>query len=552
MKFFKTYIVQIVFSIIFIAIMLTFFTRKTAVVIDDSLQDYNTNWTLTIGDETRTYEKLPSDFDNKEITEVVYEKSLPDRLKCGDSILFYTSHQSVEVYIGSNLVYQFLPKEFSNTKTPGNGWHLIEVGSDYAGMNLKVITRPSYKSVADHAIEFFYGDNSALIGFVVKSNMATVFLSIVLLTIGIISFVGSIIFKKKLEEAEYVIWLGIFSIILSIWSIADLDLVSLFLGHNVINSHLTYLSLKLVYIPVVTYATKVYNSKEDKLINILTYISIGDFFVTSLLQLFGILDFKETVIFYHILLFVTIIYFFCKSAKELIKGREQQDHAIQLHLISIMMLVLFIGVDLASYYIEDMKSNGLFTKLGIVCYIFILLYLAINKSIILIQSSEKLDRLTQIASRDAITQLHNRTAFQEDLNSISEEEYKDYGIIVFDLNDLKEFNDLYGHSAGDYYIIICSEVIQDIFGKYGSVYRIGGDEFCAIIKDISLETYSSLKERMDDRIESLNGVYFSNHMSIAAGFAVYDLKNDRSLNDTFQRADKNMYDDKTMKKGVPG
>lgn len=79
---------------------------------------------------------------------------------------------------------------------------------------------------------------------------------------------------------------------------------------------------------------------------------------------------------------------------------------------------------------------------------------------------------------------------------------------MFDLNNLKYFNDTHGHATGDYYIIVCSEIIQDIFGMYGKVYRIGGDEFCAVTEGVTEEEFMELRRGMNDRIEALNGRFF--------------------------------------------
>ena len=113
---------------------------------------------------------------------------------------------------------------------------------------------------------------------------------------------------------------------------------------------------------------------------------------------------------------------------------------------------------------------------------------------------------------------------------------------MFDLNNLKYFNDTHGHATGDYYIIVCSEIIQDIFGMYGKVYRIGGDEFCAVTEGVTEEEFMELRRGMNDRIEALNGRFFENKMSVASGYAAYDKKSDHDIHDTIKRADQKMYE----------
>lgn len=530
--------------------MILFFGSNTESKVSSRIHPFNSHWNIIIGENIKSYKTIPSKLDNNELSEVIYEKAIPSYLRSGDSILFFTTHQSVKVYIGHRLIYLFTAEGYTNSKTPGNGWHIIGLEREYVGRDLKIVVKPSYKSVSDKTLNILYGNAESLLEYVLKSNLVSVFLCVVLFAVGILNILVSIIFKGKLEVSKSIIWIGLFSVMISIWSISDLDLLPLFTRRYLLNNQITYISLKLIYIPVVTYMGIVYDAKDNKLFDVLIGIGMVDFFATILLQLFGIADFKETIILYHTLLIVSIFIIIFANIKELILGKGNLKNTVKVHLISITFMAAFVGVDLGIYYVLDKTDNGFFTKTGIVGYIIILLYIAVNKSINLIRSDEQLDRMRQIASMDAITQLSNRTAFQEDINSILQEDYNGYGIAVFDLNELKEFNDLYGHSAGDYYIIISSEVLQDVFGQYGTVYRIGGDEFCAIMKDASKMVFRALEDNMNKRIEGLNGVYFSKHMSIAAGYAVYNPKYDISLNDTFHRADKKMYIDKKLKKGT--
>lgn len=551
MKSIKTYTFQTIISIVFIFIMLIFFNNKSNSTVEKYIRDYNSHWNISVDGNMKAYKEIPSKIINETMSGVIYERVLPSYIKSGDSIIFYTNHQSVEVFIGHRLIYEF-KEEASNSKTPGNGWHIIRLEKGNVGANIKIIITPSYEKVADYTPDFLFGKSEALLGYIIMSNSLSLFLCVILFVIGVLALTGSFLFKEKLETSEYIVWLGFLSLMISIWSLADLDIMPLFFGNHVLNSQITFISLKLTYIPVVTYMRNIYDAKESKLMDFLCILSIADFVITIILQILGIADFKETINSYHCLLIASAILIIVRNIKELIAGKEKLKNTAKVHLLSIIFVTLCIAADLVKYYMFDSKDSAIFTKMGFVSYILALLYLAANQSIKLIHTNEQLDRIKQIASRDPITQLHNRAAFQEDINSVLQADYPDYGVAVFDLNELKEFNDQYGHSAGDYYIIICSEILQDIFGKYGTVYRIGGDEFCTIIKDIPKALFRTLEDKMNMRIEGLNGVYFSMNMSIAAGYAVYNQKYDISLNDTFQRADKNMYKDKKLKKGIVG
>ncbi len=120
-------------------------------------------------------------------------------------------------------------------------------------------------------------------------------------------------------------------------------------------------------------------------------------------------------------------------------------------------------------------------------------------------------------------------------------QFPQYGVVMFDLNNLKMMNDRYGHAVGDCYIINGSEIIRDVFGDLGEIYRIGGDEFCLISDMITEEVFEEKRKRMGDWMQSLQGSYIKGAMQIASGFAKYNRSKDLNLQDTIRRADERMY-----------
>ncbi|MDY5101655.1 MAG: GGDEF domain-containing protein, partial [Agathobacter sp.] len=121
-------------------------------------------------------------------------------------------------------------------------------------------------------------------------------------------------------------------------------------------------------------------------------------------------------------------------------------------------------------------------------------------------------------------------------------------VVVFDVNNLKKTNDLYGHMAGDDLIINVSHEICQTF-KHSPVFRIGGDEFVAILETKDLDEYESLLEQFRNKTEQKRlEDYPELVMSVACGAAVYDSDMDTCVADVFQKADYMMYQNKLMMK----
>ena len=86
--------------------------------------------------------------------------------------------------------------------------------------------------------------------------------------------------------------------------------------------------------------------------------------------------------------------------------------------------------------------------------------------------------------RDALTKVNNRTAYEQEERVLQEkivsEDNLEFAIAMFDVNNLKLINDSRGHEAGDAYLVRASRLICNTF-KHCPVYRMGGDEFLAVL-----------------------------------------------------------------------
>ena len=169
-----------------------------------------------------------------------------------------------------------------------------------------------------------------------------------------------------------------------------------------------------------------------------------------------------------------------------------------------------------------------------------------------LKEHEKLQHL--LAYRDSLTGLRNANsykAWKNDFNKEIKNKNSDFGVIVLDINYLKETNDRYGHDVGNKLIACAAQVISGIF-KRSPVFRIGGDEFLVILQNRDLDNLEELLKKFDE--ECLNESVATDEenipVSIAKGFARYDSKKDTSFIDVFNRADDAMYENKREIKGL--
>ena len=87
---------------------------------------------------------------------------------------------------------------------------------------------------------------------------------------------------------------------------------------------------------------------------------------------------------------------------------------------------------------------------------------------------------------DALTGLLNQNSY---LRKTGEMGCKASVLVVFDVDDFKQINDSYGHVQGDLCLAEIAECIKNAYANFGYCYRIGGDEFCVLLKNADKEDW---------------------------------------------------------------
>ena len=165
------------------------------------------------------------------------------------------------------------------------------------------------------------------------------------------------------------------------------------------------------------------------------------------------------------------------------------------------------------------------------------------------EKEAQIGKISKEAYRDSLTSVGSKTAYikkAEDLNScILKGRKVEFAFVLVDINDLKMVNDSYGHTAGDEYIKGCCHIICETF-KHSPVFRIGGDEFVAVLQNEDYlnrqELFETLKEKYLSTFSDTAEKPWQRY-SAAVGMAEYSL-DDSKVEFVFKRADKAMYSDK--------
>ena len=164
------------------------------------------------------------------------------------------------------------------------------------------------------------------------------------------------------------------------------------------------------------------------------------------------------------------------------------------------------------------------------------------------------------ATRDPLTDLYNRRVFWElfeyEVARAQRHNYR-FALLVVDLDNFKLVNDAYGHATGDHYLQAVAQAMKKVLRPGDIFARYGGDEFVALLPEISLDAAATVAQRVLEAAAALELPAHDDARvtgSVSIGLAVYPLHADNAK-DLFLFADNMMYKAKGAGKhqvGVPG
>ena len=100
--------------------------------------------------------------------------------------------------------------------------------------------------------------------------------------------------------------------------------------------------------------------------------------------------------------------------------------------------------------------------------------------------SEKNKLLNKLSITDGLTGINNRRGFLDSVQHLVNSSYnegKPAMLLFADMDNLKQVNDRFGHKNGDYAIKSIAQILQQSFDTDDVIGRIGGDEFCVLLRD---------------------------------------------------------------------
>lgn len=156
------------------------------------------------------------------------------------------------------------------------------------------------------------------------------------------------------------------------------------------------------------------------------------------------------------------------------------------------------------------------------------------------------DQIRYLSYHDQLTGLYNRH-FLESYTQDLKTEVHPLGLVFFDVNNLKEINDRFGHLEGDRLIERVASKIREICREDDVAIRVGGDEFVVLMPRMDHDQLSLFSKDWSALFKKIS--IRDLETSISYGFAIKGI--DDTFDDAFMRAENVMYEWKRLKKDKP-
>ena len=165
---------------------------------------------------------------------------------------------------------------------------------------------------------------------------------------------------------------------------------------------------------------------------------------------------------------------------------------------------------------------------------------------VIAESYGELKKFERHAKTDALTGLSNRHAMEESfLREISRcvQDERPISLIMIDVDNFREFNDKFGHIAGDRVLSAVAAILQRQFRPRDLLVRYGGDEFAVMLPEVDLELAMIIAERVrqavsgdtEETVDSLIQIPVNISMGVA------ELQKTSTLSTLIREADAALY-----------
>ncbi len=536
-----TDMIALILALVMIVIVAAQFSTRT-VFYGDTAYDLSSGWVTEDGQSISLNEAEPGVVT---LTHALSDMALTDKCLCLKS-----SDTFLDISIDGELVYHYAPTHRNVIgHSYGNYIHTIHLPADAqeVSMTLTPIYRNDTADIRFASVE----DPAGFIVRIFRQGIPGFTACLIMVVFGIIMILLEITGGRIVSDQPMgFLPLGVFSVIIGIWSMNDTYVLQVITGRPAIIKVLGYLCMMLIAYPPVSFIATAAKKRSTPLLPVLVALIAVNFLTTIILAGAGLVDPHYMLLFSH----ANIVIAMCMTVflmVQAVRNKQIENRFLITIVIGMTAALIGVGIDLIRFWFVRNSEYGAspFTRAGVLIFIIAEgIHLLREKNRLLIEQGNA-EMMKKLAYSDALTKLPNRAAYYEKEESLRKTPQK-CAIIMLDINWLKKANDEFGHAEGDRHIIAAAGVIRKCLSALGTCYRIGGDEFAAILDTGDVQAVEQALAGMEQAAADYNRREKPPvPLQLAYGYAIY-APEEMELDAAQNTADQRMYDMKRMMKAI--
>lgn len=435
----------------------------------------DTGWFLQDGDALTPLPPLPCEPDlaGDRLTLVRSIDDAPGE----DVLVVQTRYQSLRVWADDALIYDAAR---GREHALGSMWHFIPC-EDYAGASTLRVEFTRYDQADRWEISTVLQGHPDTI----RLSLLSAHLPAIVVWTGCMLFTllllvaGGFMALRKIKGASLALTLAAFVFLSGVWILLDSKVTTMAGGNYALTYFFSYCAFYLLPVPMLVYSQLLLRLNSRPL-RLLTWIAAGNTPFWMLLHLLGVVPIRKTAVSVHLI----ILLFVVALARESFKRRA--DRSRPRPVCTAWGICLVLAVALASIVLDyagvlpNTNSSVVF-----IWGLFALILSMIMDAVLLIgqlwREQQNMRLYQKLATQDRMTLLSNRNAYELRVRELVAAPPAEVAFVLFDIDRMKRINDTHGHHCGDQVIAMVAHCLLEVFGPLGECYRIGGDEFCAIL-----------------------------------------------------------------------
>lgn len=496
----------------------------------DDIVKLDDNWIYEDATGKQTMINLPIKEQTKAQTTYRLVNHLPKSWGEGSVLCFKSDHLLVNVYIEEKEVYSLQVDEHSTIgKSPGFTYVFVPLTSDMFGKRIEVEYTAVYSGSSFHINKFILGEKSTIITGILRANALAIFLCGFSLCLGIIFIITYIIKNKTYEMSKSLLYLGIFAIPLSIWSMTETQTMQFFFRNTYSLQYVTYLALIMCPIPFLLYYNQQHALSESLAAKIISRICLVTTLVCLALQAFGMVDLPDMLFLIHGCVVMVVLYAFFHFIRDFFRDRHIYRR-LSFTTVSMFIMLVCSGIDLYRYYFTANDDYSRYVRVGFLIYLGCTGLGMIFHSVQLDRTNKKLEQLAYI---DYETGVLNRSAL---IKYVEETVTQTLALVAVEVLELKEIASSFGTVGKNEVVKSAAKMIEVAFSNYGKIFRIAEARFLVVLETEVEKSYQHGMEILKKRVQNSNksrGINFY----LGENYITYDREGEHTLETILEELD---------------